>query len=742
MNNAAAKASEQIREVSFTEELGSRYLTYALSTIMSRSLPDVRDGLKPVHRRLLYAMLQLKLDPASGFKKCARVVGDVIGKYHPHGDVAVYDALVRLAQGFSVRYPLVEGQGNFGSIDGDNAAAMRYTEARLTEVALALLSDIQMDTVDFRDTYDGSEREPMVLPAAFPNLLANGSEGIAVGMATSVPPHNAGELCDALLKLIKHPNTAVVSLANLVPGPDFPGGGILAEPHESVVKSYETGKGSFRLRARWQKEDLGRGAYQIVVTEMPYQVQKSRLVEHIAELLRAKKLALLDDVRDESAEDIRLVLVPKSRTVSPEILMEALFKTTDLEVRVQLNLNVLGADSVPKVMNLREALQAFLDHRHAVLVRTSRFRIEKIAHRLEVLGGLLIAYLNLDELIRILRAEDEPKPIMMEKWKLTDIQAEAILNMRLRNLRKLEEMEIRDEHNALSKEKQNLETLLRDDEARWQAVAEEIREIKKKFGQKTELGKRRTEIADAPSGEIISIEAFVEKEPITVFCSEQGWIRAMKGHLDDISHVKYKEGDAERFVLQATTTDRLLVFATDGRFFTVGCDKLPSGKGHGEALRLMIDLEKEHDICALLVHRPEGQLLVASSIGKGFLVDEREVIAQTRTGKQVLHLAEGARAAVCVPASGDSVAVVGQNRKLLIFAKRELPAMKRGAGVILQKYRDGGLSDAKVFNREEGLAWTSGDRTRTETALAAWIGARASAGRLPPQGFPRSNRFN
>lgn len=742
MSGVSAQTSEQIREVSFTEELGSRYLTYALSTIMSRSLPDVRDGLKPVHRRLLYAMLQLKLDPASGFKKCARVVGDVIGKYHPHGDVAVYDALVRLAQGFSVRYPLVEGQGNFGSIDGDNPAAMRYTEARLTEVALMLLQDISMNTVDFRDTYDGSEQEPVVLPSAFPNLLANGSEGIAVGMATSIPPHNAGELCDALLKLIKHPNTSVTSLANLVPGPDFPGGGIIVEPHENVVKAYETGKGSFRLRARWEKEELSRGAYQVVVTEMPYQVQKSRLVEHVAELLKAKKLALLDDIRDESAEDIRLVLIPKSRAVSPEILMESLFRLTDLEVRVPLNMNLLDAGGVPSVMDLRGALQAFLNHRHEVLVRKSRFRIEKISHRLEVLDGLLVAYLNLDALIHILRTEDEPKPVIMKKWKLTDVQAEAILNMRLRNLRKLEEMEIRSEHDALSREKKGLETLLKDEQQRWQAIAEEIREIKKKFGQKTLLGKRRTEITNAPVTEIVSIEAFVEKEPITVLCSEQGWIRAMKGHLEDTSGIKYKEGDAERFILKAMTTDKLLIFATDGRFFTIGCDKLPSGKGHGEALRLMVDMEKEHDICALLVHRPEKQFLVVSSVGKGFLVDESEVIAQTRAGKQVLNLSEGVRALICVPAEGDSVAVIGQNRKLLIFSKSELPVMKRGAGVLLQKYRDGGLSDAKVFIRAQGLTWGLGARTRTEMDLKAWIGARATAGRLPPQGFPRNNKFN
>ncbi|MCB2081594.1 MAG: DNA topoisomerase IV subunit A [Rickettsiales bacterium] len=741
MSRQIKKEDAQVRLVSFTEELGSRYLAYALSTITSRSLPDARDGLKPVHRRLLYAMLQLKLDPASGFKKCARVVGDVIGKYHPHGDTAVYDALVRLAQDFSVRYPLVEGQGNFGSVDGDNAAAMRYTEARLTAVALALLQDIHMDTVDFRETYDGSEQEPMVLPAAFPNLLANGSEGIAVGMATSIPPHNAGELCDALLKLIKHPNTPIASLTQQVQGPDFPGGGLLVEPHENIVKAYETGRGSFRLRARWEREELGHGMFQIVITEIPYQVSKSRLVEKLAELLKTKKLPLLGTLRDESAEDIRLVLEPKSRTVDPAMLMESVFKTTDLETRVSLNMNVISGDGVPRVMNLREVLQAFLNHRHDVLVRRSKYRLDKIARRLEILDGLLIVYLNLDEVIRIIREEDEPKTVMMKKWKLSEIQVEAILNMRLRQLRKLEEIEIRREHDELSKEKKALEALLKDESARWKVISDEIRETKKQFGQNTELGRRRTELAEAPTAEIVSIEAFVEKEPITILCSELGWVRAMKGHMEDTSHVKYKEGDGPRFALKAYTTDKLLVFADDGRFFTLGCDKLPSAKGHGEALRLLIELDKDASISTLRVYTPGEKLLLASSIGKGFIVNADDVIAQTRNGKQVLNLPKGAKAVTCTPAEGDSVVVIGENRKLLIFPITEMPEMKRGQGVLLQRYKDGGLSDIKVFNREDGLSWALGERTRTEMDIKAWIGARGAAGRLPPTGFPRTNRF-
>ncbi len=739
---------EVIHPVAFTEALGERYFAYALSTITSRSLPDVRDGLKPVHRRLLWAMLQLHLDPKSGFKKCARVVGDVIGKYHPHGDTAVYDTMVRLAQGFAVRYPLVEGQGNFGSIDGDNAAAMRYTEARLTEVAMALLQDIQSDTVGFRDTYDNTDHEPVVLPAAFPNLLANGSEGIAVGMATSIPPHNAGELCDALLWLIKSPNATIEKLADFVQGPDFPTGGTLVEPRENIVNAYATGRGSFRVRAKWEKEEFSHGLYQIVITEIPYQIQKSKLIERIADAFKEKKLALLGNIRDESAEDIRIVLEPKSRTVDPEMLMESLFKTTDLDIRVPLNLNVLDASGAPRVMNLREALQAFLDHRHDVLVRKSKYRLEKIAARLEVLEGLLIAYLNLDEVIRIIREEDEPKAVMVKKWALTETQVEAILNMRLRNLRKLEEMQIRGEHDELSKEQKGLKALLKDEELRWKMIADEIKEIKLKFGQKTVLGARRTVVSDPPVAQVVSIEAFVEKEPVTVLLSRQGWIRTVKGHNPNMEGIRYKEGDEERFVVKAQTTDKILFFATDGRFYTIGCDKIPlaraGSKTMGDPIRLLMDLAQEDDLVEVFPYQPGKKLLVASRAGKGFIVSEDDVLGQTKNGKQVLNVSDepGNRAVVCVPVQGDSVAVVGENRKLLIFGLQELPEMKRGQGVQLQRFRDGGLADVRTFARAAGLSWQLGDRVRVENNLAEWVGRRGHTGRMPPAGFPKSNRFS
>lgn len=735
-------ADNVIADVPFKDALGERYLAYALSTIMSRSLPDVRDGLKPVHRRLLYAMLQLKLDPASGYKKCARVVGDVIGKFHPHGDTAVYDTMVRLAQSFAVRYPLVDGQGNFGSVDGDNAAAMRYTEARLTDVAMALLADIEMDTVDFRPTYDGTEEEPLVLPSAFPNLLANGSEGIAVGMATSIPPHNVHELCEAMHYLIAHPNASVEKLLTFVAGPDFPTGGVIVEPVANIVQAYEIGRGSIRLRASWTKETLSHGLYQIIVTEIPYQVQKSKLIEKLADLLRNKKLPLLGNLRDESAEDIRLVLEPKSRGIDPELLMESLFKVTDLEVRVTLNLNVLSAAGMPRVMNLRELLQEFLDHRADVICRRTRYRLSRIAHRLEVLGGLLVAYLNLDEVIRIIREEDEPKPVMMKKWKLSDLQVESILNMRLRSLRKLEEIEIRKEADALRQEQQDLQEILDSDARLKKVIGLELNDIKKRFGEKTAIGARRTHFADAPAANaVISIEAFIEKEPITVLCSRMGWIRAVKGHLDDVGELKYKEGDAARFQLKTQTTDKLLLFASDGRFFTIPCDKIPRGKGQGEPLSLFIDLAAEQDVVELRVFEPGQKLLVASSAGKGFVVEADDVLAQTRAGKQIINLTAGARASHCLLVQGDSVAVIGENRKLLIFPLDQIPPMKRGQGVGLQRYKDGGMSDMKCFLAAEGLSWKVGERTRTETNLSPWKGDRAGAGRLPPVAFPRSNKF-
>ena len=733
----------EIQDKPLAEALGERYLSYALSTIISRSLPDVRDGLKPVHRRLLFAMRQLRLDPASGFKKCARVVGDVIGKFHPHGETAVYDALVRLAQDFAVRYPLVDGQGNFGNIDGDNAAAMRYTEARLTEVALALLEGIDEDAVDFRDTYDGEEEEPVVLPARFPNLLANGASGIAVGMATNIPPHNAGELCDALIHLNKTPNATIEKLVSFVPGPDFPTGGVLVEPRDSVVEAYRTGRGGFRIRARWEKETLGRGTYQIVVTEMPYQVPKSRLIERIAELLGARKLPLLADIRDESTEEVRLVLEPKSRTVEPELLMEQLFRQTDLEVRFGLNMNVLDAHNTPGVMSLRDVLSAFLAHRMVVLERRSRHRLAKIERRLEILAGLLVAYLNLDEVIRIIREEDEPKSVLMATFDLTDLQAEAILNMRLRHLRRLEEEGIRREHGELTAESADLQDLLADEERRRRVIGAELAETRRQFGPATDLGRRRTEIGDAPTAVVVPLEAMIEREPITVLCSEKGWIRAVKGHLSELGDVRYKEGDRGRFVLHAQTTDRLLVFATNGRFYTLGCDKLPGGRGHGEPLRLMIDLANGHDLVNLLVQGGGRKLLVASEGGRGFLVEEDEVAAQTRAGKQVLNLGKGEEAALCHPVGegADHVAVIGRNRKLLVFPIEEIPTMTRGRGVILQRYRDGGLADVKTFVLADGLSWQAGSRTRTEANLTPWLGRRAQAGRLPPGGFPRANRF-
>jgi topoisomerase-4 subunit A len=733
--------SREPQDVPLEQALGERYLAYALSTITSRSLPDVRDGLKPVHRRLLFAMRQLRLDPDGGFKKCARVVGDVIGKYHPHGDTAVYDALVRLAQEFAVRYPLVEGQGNFGNIDGDSAAAMRYTEARLTAYALAMLDGIDEDAVDFRDNYDGTEREPVLLPASVPNLLANGASGIAVGMATSVPPHNLDEICQALLHLIKFPKATIEKLLSFMPGPDFPTGGVLAETPQAIQDAYASGRGSFRVRAKWTVEKLARGTWQIVVIEMPYQVQKSRLVERIAELMQARKLPLLEDVRDESAEDVRLVLEPKSRTVEPEMLMESLFQATDLEMRIGLNMNVLEANGTPRVLNLREVLQAFLDHRHEVLQRRSRNRLEKIERRLEVLAGYMVVYLNLDAVIRIIRHEDEPKPALMKRFKLTEAQAEAILNMRLRSLRRLEELEIRKEIDALETEKKDLTRLLKDEKRRWARIGEEIADIRARFGKKTPLGARRTEIGAAPSATVVPLAALVEREPITVICSDKGWIRAAKGHVTDPGEIKYKEGDRARFVLHAYTTDKLLLLGTNGRFYTLAGDKLPGGRGNGEPVRLMIDLGNDQDVVTLMVHVPGRKLIVASGDGRGFIVPEDEALAQTRAGKQVLNVSGDVEARACGIAAGDHVAVVGDNHKMLVFPIEELPEMTRGRGVKLQSYKDGGLCDIKAFTLKQGLSWKSGERERTETDLRPWIGKRAQAGRLAPKGFPRSNRF-
>ena len=729
-----------IQDTHLKDALSERYLAYALSTIMSRSLPDVRDGLKPVHRRLIYAMHQLRLDPTAGFKKCARVVGDVIGKYHPHGDVAVYDALVRLAQDFAARYPLVEGQGNFGNIDGDNAAAMRYTEARLTEVARAMLAGIDEDAVDFRPTYDGEEAEPVVLPGAFPNLLANGAAGIAVGMATSIPPHNAGEVCAAAIHLIRHPKAGTAELLRHMPGPDFPTGGVLVEDTAAILSAYETGRGGFRVRAKWEVEKGRHGTWQIVVTQIPYQVQKAKLIEQIAQLLEERKLPLLGDVRDESTDVIRLVLEPKSRGVEPEVLMETVFRATPLESRFPLNMNVLDATRTPRVMSLSAVLRAWLDHRHEVLVRRSRHRLTAIERRIEVLDGYLLVYLNLDEVIRIIREEDEPKPRLMTRFSLTEVQAEAILNMRLRSLRRLEEMELHKEHRALSKERKELQALLRDEALRWNRIADELEDTRRKFSSGS-LGNRRTEIGTPPPAVEVATEAFVEREAITVILSDKGWIRAVKGSVTDPVDLKFKEGDRLRLLLPCSTTDRLTLFATNGRTFTLKAAELPRGRGDGQPVRLLAELSNEDDLAALFVAVEGMRYLVASNTGRGFLVPGSELAAEKRTGKQVMNLRPKEEATFCVPADGDHVALVGENRRLLIFPLEQVPEMARGAGVILQRYKDGGLSDAKVFRLIDGLTWKLGERVRTETDLRQWLGERAQAGHAPPNGFPKSLKF-
>jgi len=755
MSDQSLIKSGEVLPTSLKDAISERYLAYAMSTIMSRSLPDVRDGLKPVHRRLLYAMRLLKLDPASGYKKCARVVGDVIGKYHPHGDQSVYDALVRLAQDFAQRYMLVDGQGNFGNIDGDNAAAMRYTESRMTVFAELLLKDLDQDTVDFRPTYDGEENEPVVLPAAFPNLLANGSTGIAVGMATSIPPHNATELCNALLYLVKYYSeedgqnsdepvtrkSRIDKLLEFIPGPDFPTGGELVEKPENIREAYLTGRGGFRQRARWEVEQGARGTYQIVVTEIPYQVQKGKLIERIAELIQSKKLPFLSDVRDESAEDIRLVLEPKSKNIDADMLMQGLFRLTDLESRFSLNMNVLDASQTPRVMGLQEVLESFLKHRFVVLRRRSAYRLEKIEHRLEVLNGYLIVFLNLDEVIRIIREEDHPKQQLMETFKLTDVQAEAILNMRLRSLRRLEEMELRTEHTKLSEEKTGLQALLASEQLQKEAISGELKDLKKTLKGVPEVSNRRTVIGEAKELPEIPLEAMIEKEPITIICSEKGWVRALKGHVVETGEEKYKDGDKARFWITAETTDRLVLFGTNGRFYTIGCDKLPRGRGHGEPIRLMIDLGNDQDIVALFVHKPGRKLLVASTDGRGFVIDEDSVIAQTRNGKQILNVSGDVEAAFCEEINGDTVAVVGDNRKLNCFALDEVSEMTRGRGVTLQRYKDGGLSDIKTFKRADGLSWKSGERTRTESDLTGWFTRRGNAGRLAPRGFSRNNKF-
>lgn len=734
----------KIVEQQMGEILSERYLSYALSTIMNRALPDVRDGMKPVHRRLLYAMSQLNLKHDAPPKKSARVVGDVIGKYHPHGDSSVYDAMVRLAQDFAVRYPMVDGQGNFGNIDGDNAAAMRYTEARLTRVAQLMLDGIAEDAVDFRETYDGSEQEPIVLPGTFPNILANGASGIAVGMATNIPPFNVAELCEASLALLEEDLDAK-GLAKIIKGPDFPTGGILIEPKANIIKAYETGKGAFRMRAKWDREDLKRGTYQIVVTEIPYQVQKSKLIEKIADLINARKIPLLDDVSDESAEDIRIVLTPKNGNVDAELLMEALFRATDLETRFNMNMNVLDNGITPGVMSLKEVLQAWLNHQQDVLVRRSRFRLEKVLHRLEVLEGFLTVYLNVDKVIQIIRTKDKPKEELIKAFKLTEVQAEAILNMRLRALNKLQEIELQGEHDELSKERDNLEKLIKSEARQWTQIKKQIKALHEEFGPKTDLGKRRTKIGKAlePVDLEQLEEAMIEKEPLTVICSAKGWIKAMKGHDIDPKGIKYKDGDRGKFVMELMTTDKLLIFGSNGRFYTLGGDQLPPGRGFGEPVRLMVGLPNDADIIDMQLYNSEAKMIVAADDGRGFIVKMEDVLAQTKNGKQVLNVSGKTEAKLCYPIedNDDHIAVMGQNRKMIVFALDQIPEMSKGKGVILQRYKDGGLSDLKTFHWDEGLTYKYGAGETVVEDLNPWLGERAQAGRLPPNGFPKSNKF-
>ncbi|MCA3565633.1 MAG: DNA topoisomerase IV subunit A [Methylocystis sp.] len=742
-------AGDGVENVSLKAALEERYLAYALSTIMHRALPDARDGLKPVQRRILHAMRLLKLDPANAYKKCASVVGEVIGKFHPHGDQAIYDAMVRLAQDFAQRYMLVDGQGNFGSIDGDNAAAYRYTEAKLTDVAALLLQGIDEDAVDFRPTYNNENDEPVVLPGAFPNMLANGATGIAVGMATSIPPHNAAELCDAALYLIEHPKATSDQLLTFVPGPDFPTGGIIVEPAASIAETYRTGRGGFRLRARWHKEETGRGAYIIVVTEIPYLVRKGALIEALADLINERKVPILADVRDESAEDIRIVLEPKSRAVDETVLMETLFKLTELEARLSMNMNVLADGLVPRVIGLAEALRIWLDHRRVVLQRRSRFRLGEIERRLERLGGLLIAFLNLDEVIRIIREEDEPKPVLIRRFELTDLQAETILDTRLRQLRKLEEMQLRKEFDALTEEKGQIEGLLGDEAKQWKTIAWEIREVRKKFGPDTKIGKRRTTFADKPDSmaDIDLSEALVEREPITVVLSEKGWIRSLKGHVSDLTSLQFKSGDKLKHWFHSETTAKLLMLVSNGKVFTLDASRLPGGRGFGDPVRLMADIDEGVEIIRLWPHQAGSKLLMVATGGndvRGFLAPSDELIATTKKGRNVLNVDGDWKAVLAVPASGDHVAIIGENRKLLCFPLAEVPEMTRGKGVRLQKYKDGNVADAKVFSLADGLTWQSSDgRTYTvaRPELDEWIGRRAEAGKLPPRGFPKGNRF-
>lgn len=736
----------QIIETKFTEALSERYLSYALSTIMSRSLPDVRDGLKPVHRRILYAMLQLRMNPNAAYKKCARVVGDVIGKYHPHGDTAVYDALVRLAQEFTIRYPLIQGQGNFGSIDGDNAAAMRYTESRLTDISLYLLNDLDEETVNFKATYDEQDNEPCLLPAAFPNLLANGTEGIAVGMATSIPPHNLSELCDALIALLNNADLNTSEIIEYIKGPDLPTGGVINETKENIIKAYETGRGSFKLRSVWHKEEGPRNTYQIIITEIPYQVQKSKLIERIAELYKDKKLPLIDDFYDDSAENISIVIKPKNSSVAAEAIMESLFKQTDLECRINLNMNVLDSNSVPRVMSIKEVLLEFLEHRKIIILKRSKFRLEKIKTRLEILEGFLIAYLNLDEVIHIIRYEDEPKEVLMQRFNLSDLQAESILNMRLKSLRKLEEITIKKEHEELIEEKTKLEDIINNSSSLKKVIKTEINEIKHKFGIKTEIGKRKTIINHEAIliAQAMDIENYITKEAITVFCSQLGWIRAIKGHNLSIDNIKYKNGDTARFSFELFTTDKLIIFTNLGKFYTIPAHSINITRGDGDPLSILIEMEREEQVIDMMVYRAETRLLLATIKGKGFIVQPAEVLAQTKLGKKVMNLGEGDEVMCCksITPEHDLIATLNSNKKLLIFKLEELPEMKRGVGVQLQKCQNGRLVGVKVFSSQDGLTWNYLGQTRKETKLTPWIGKRGQSGKIPPAGLARNNKLD
>ncbi len=729
---------ENINLTTFSKAISERYLSYALSTITSRSLPDVRDGLKPVHRRVLYAMLQLKLNHNLSFKKSARVVGDVMGKFHPHGDAAIYESMVRMAQEFALRYPLVDGQGNFGNIDGDNAAAMRYTEARMTKAAELLLLDIDKDTVDFRVTYDDEGKEPVVLPSAFPNLLANGSQGIAVGMATSIPPHNISELVDALLHLIKFPNASETTISNYVKGPDFPTGGILVEPKSSIEEAYRIGKGGFKLRARWIVEKLKSGQWQIIVTEIPYQVQKSRLLEKIAELMENKILPMLSDIRDESTENIRLVVEPKSRNLSPEMIMETLFKKTDLETRVSLNLNVIDDKNIPGVKSLKETLKCWLDHRQIILQRKTQHRLSQIENRINILNGYITVYLNLDKVIEIIREEDKPKEVLISFFKINEIQANAILDMRLRSLRKLEEIELKKELSNLQNELETLKGILNDTDQQWKVIYSDIKDLKKEF---KDISNRKTDIQELPDVEEFNEDQFIVKEPLTVILSEQGWVRTQKNHLEDDIELKYREGDKEKFKVHALTTDKIIFFADNGRFFSVPANKLPSGRGFGEPVSLTIDIKGDNKIVSCFPYF-EGSIILASESGHGFKIKTTNLVAQTKSGKQILNVKDNNKAKICKKINGDTVAIVGNNRKLITYSIEEVPELNKGKGVILQRYKDGTLSDITTFKKEDGISWKmNGGRQRTEKDLLTWEGKRGGAGRMVPNGFPRPPLF-